>query len=262
MDEGLWAQRDYGVRFEWGLVGAQRIADPRAAVVVIDVLSFSTTVSIAVNAGTWVYPCVWGSEQATIYGEKVGAAVAVGRSEVDVTHPYSLSPASIIDGPATARLVLPSPNGSTIALNLGSDGAVAQVLIGSLRNAHAVGTWLASHHFGSTERPICIVAAGERWPDDSLRPALEDYLGAGAVLNALAHAGLAESARWSPEARLTLAAYAGTPDVANAVRLSGSGRELIERGYERDIELAVVHGADTAVPLLINDAFRDALHLD
>lgn len=261
MSETLWGQREYGVRVEWGLAGAERIADPRGALVVVDVLSFSTTVSIAVSGGTWVYPCLWGNEQARQYGETLGAAVAVGRSEVDAAHPYSLSPASVVDAPSAGRLVLPSPNGSTIALNLGAQAAVAQVLAASLRNAYAVGTWLLSHHFGTPERPICVVAAGEKWPDGSLRPAIEDYLGAGAVLNACAHAGAAESATWSPEARLALSAYVGTADVANAVRVSGSGRELIDRGFERDVDLAIALGADTVVPLLINDAFRDALRL-
>jgi 2-phosphosulfolactate phosphatase len=259
MNDGLWSQRDYGVRLEWGLVGAERIVDPRAAVVVVDVLSFSTTVGIAVSGGTLVYPCIWGSEQARQYGDKVGAAVAVGRSDVDATHPYSLSPASIVDAPAAGRLVLPSPNGSTIALRAGTAGVAAQVLAASLRNAGAVGTWLRSHHFGSIDRPICIVAAGEKWPDGSLRPAIEDYLGAGAVLSALANGGMPESVSWSPEARLGLAAFVGTPDVPTAVRAGGSGRELIDRGYSRDVDLAVALGADTAVPLLIKGAFHDAL---
>jgi 2-phosphosulfolactate phosphatase len=261
MNEGQWGQHAYGVRLEWGLVGAERIADPRGALVVVDVLSFSTTVSIAVTSGTWVYPYMWGAEQARKYGEKVGAAVAVGRSDVDAAHPYSLSPASIVDAPSAGRLVLPSPNGSTIALLASSAGSVAQTLVAGLRNAGSVGTWLLSHHFGTPQHPICIVAAGEQWPDDSLRPAIEDYLGAGAVLKALADGGPAESGSWSPEARLALAAYVGTPDVAGLVRASGSGRELIDRGYERDVDLAVTLGADTVVPLLISDAFRDALHL-
>jgi phosphosulfolactate phosphohydrolase-like enzyme len=45
------------------------------------------------------------------------------------------------------------------------------------------------------------------------------------------------------------------------VRASGSGQELIERGYGRDVDLAVAVGADTVVPLLVQGAFRDALHL-
>jgi 2-phosphosulfolactate phosphatase len=261
MDEQHWRQRQYGVRLEWGLAGAKRIIDPRGALVVVDVLSFSTTVSIAVSGGTWVYPFEWGADEAREHADKVGAAVAVGRSEVDVTHPYSLSPASIVGAPSPGRLVLPSPNGSTIALSASRDGTVAQVLAASVRNADAVGTWLVSHHFGTIDRPVCVIAAGEKWPDASLRPALEDYLGAGAVLSALAQGGLPESASWSPEARLGLAAFIGTPDVAHAVRASGSGQELIERGYGRDVDLAVAVGADTVVPLLVKGAFRDALHL-
>jgi 2-phosphosulfolactate phosphatase len=46
---------------------------------------------------------------------------------------------------------------------------------------------------------VAVIAAGERWRgDDSLRPSLEDHLGAGAVLSALAGLGYRDA--MSPEA--------------------------------------------------------------
>ncbi len=36
-----WGQDGYGLRFEWGLVGAQEVASPRGALVIVDVLSFT-----------------------------------------------------------------------------------------------------------------------------------------------------------------------------------------------------------------------------
>jgi 2-phosphosulfolactate phosphatase len=45
-----------------------------------------------------------------------------------------------------------------------------------------------------------VIAAGERWRyDDSLRPAVEDHLGAGAILSALVALGHGDG--FSPEAR-------------------------------------------------------------
>ncbi|MDP7133332.1 MAG: hypothetical protein QF437_22750, partial [Planctomycetota bacterium] len=42
-------------------------------------------------------------------------------------------------------------------------------------------------------RKIGVVPAGERWPDYSLRPALEDILGAGAILSCLGGIKTAEA---------------------------------------------------------------------
>jgi 2-phosphosulfolactate phosphatase len=49
-------QQAYGVRFEWGPYGARRLASGAACLVVVDVLSFTTSVTVAVEAGTEVHP--------------------------------------------------------------------------------------------------------------------------------------------------------------------------------------------------------------
>ncbi|WP_238385059.1 hypothetical protein [Nesterenkonia muleiensis] len=50
----LMGQRDYPIRFDWGPVGAR--ASGADIAVVVDVLSFSTSVCIAVERGMQVYP--------------------------------------------------------------------------------------------------------------------------------------------------------------------------------------------------------------
>ncbi|WP_427168214.1 hypothetical protein ACQF4J_42955 [Streptomyces sp. C1-1] len=67
---------------------------------------------------------------------------------------------------------------------------------------------------GTAERPLAVIAAGERWPDGSLRPALEDLLGAGAIIDELVSHG---AGPLSPEAAAARACFTGTPDVAAAV---------------------------------------------
>ena len=86
--------------------------------------------------------------------------------------PGSLSPAALA-GVAPGTLVeLASPNGATVSL--AAAGAGALVLVGCLRNASAVAA--AARRLGG---PVGVVAAGERRPDGSLRPAVEDLVGAG-----------------------------------------------------------------------------------
>lgn len=246
----VFAQRDTGVRFEWGLAGARAVTQHGAAVVVVDVLSFSTAATVAVGRGTAVYPHRWPSPDAEAFARAHQAVCAVRRRAVDADHPWSRSPSHLLAAPTVERLVLPSPNGSAIAAEV----TAAAVLAGCLRNATAVARWLSAHDFGRPDRPVVVIAAGERWPDGELRPALEDLLGAGAVI-----VGLPPDLKRSPEASAAEAAWHAQRDqLRDAVRSCSSGRELIDAGYPEDVDLASEPDTDPIVPLLIESAFRRA----
>ncbi|WP_019901634.1 2-phosphosulfolactate phosphatase [Salinispora arenicola] len=251
MTAAAHTQPGSGARFEWGLAGAAELSRVCAVLVVVDVLSFTTAVEVAVGRGTRVHPFPWG-EQAAEYARRIGAVAAVGRRSVAPEQPWSLSPAALAAAPAVRELVLPSPNGSAISAAASATGL--PVVAACLRNARAVGRWLHRQGYGTTYAPIGVVAAGERWPDTSLRPAVEDQLGAAYVLDALSRVpgGL------SVEAALALAALASTPDVPAAVRGSVSGRELAEGGFAADVEMAVQVNVSDVVPVLRNDVFSAA----
>jgi 2-phosphosulfolactate phosphatase len=239
-----WAQAGYGVRFDWGPVGAARVGAHGGALVIVDVLSFTTAVTVAVERGVAVYPAASGDARAAELAAEVGAELAAGRDAVTAERPWSLSPAALRVAPAPARRVLPSPNGSAIAA--AADGVVVAAC---LRNAGAVAAWLSERRAGG----VTVIAAGERWPDGSLRPALEDLLGAGAVLAGLARHGAGAE---SPEAAGARAVYASTPSVADTVRRCASGVELVTGGYGADVEAAVEAEASDVVPVLADGAFR------
>ncbi len=139
-------------------------------IIVVDVLSFSTCVDIAVGRGVAIYPAKPGEPAPAPHG----AVIAGRRGQAD----YSLSPASFLTASAGLRCVLPSPNGA--ALTLAAERRRAVVLASCLRNAAAVARYAAS--IGAT---FNVCPAGERWPDGSIRFAIEDWIGAGAVLRAL-----------------------------------------------------------------------------
>jgi 2-phosphosulfolactate phosphatase len=246
---GDWfMQASHGVRFEWGPVGAELLAQDTVCLVVVDVLSFTTSVTVAVEAGTQVFPYRWRDETAAAFADKVGAQLAVGRSMATETSPWSLSPAALRRAPFASRLVLPSPNGSTIAAVAGQ----ATVVAGALRNATAVGRWLADRGYGTAEQPVLVIASGERWPDGSLRPALEDLLGAGAVIAALRRSG---RSHLSPEAAIAAAVFDGVTDVDATVAACASGHELINSGYADDVAIATELDACDVVPVLVGGAF-------
>lgn len=244
-------QEAYAVRCEWGPTGAEAVTADYA--VVVDVLSFSTTVVCAVERGAAVHPFAWRDERAAAFAREVGARVAVGRLEArEQQGEVSLSPASMSALAPGDRIVLPSPNGSTISHALLDSGAT--VLAGCLRNAAAVATWLAPRLTEGAS--LVVVPAGERWPDGSLRPAAEDLWGAGAILHTLVERGCTGL---SPEARLAAASYAAVaPRVTEELRACASGVELIERGFGSDVDSAARTDESPAVPVLADGAFVDA----
>src|SRR5262245_40889594 len=84
------------VRFEWGPTGAAAVAAGAHLAVVVDVLSFTTTLSIAVDRGITVLPFRWKDERAAAYAAEHDATLAVGRLEARALPPgtgVSLSPA-------------------------------------------------------------------------------------------------------------------------------------------------------------------------
>ncbi|MER5433595.1 2-phosphosulfolactate phosphatase [Streptomyces sp. NPDC002588] len=241
-------QQGHGVRFEWGPVGARLLAPDVACLVVVDVLSFTTAVTVAVEAGTQVFPYAWRDDTALAFAREKAARLAVGRRQATPDTPWSLSPAALREAPFAPRLVLPSPNGSAIAAAAGG----ATVIAGCLRNATAVGRWLAAQGYGTEHRPVGVVAAGERWPDGSLRPALEDQLGAGAIIAELRRQG---AGPLSPEAAAARSAFTGTPDVADAVTRCSSGLELSRSGFAADVAIATEPDTAATVPVLTDGAF-------
>jgi 2-phosphosulfolactate phosphatase len=239
-------QAAHRVRFDWGPTGAAAIADGADVAVVVDVLSFTTTVCIAVERGITVLPHPWKDERAAAYAEERAATLAVGRVEARSLpggSGVSLSPAAMARVSGRSRVVLPSPNGSTICFGLAERGCT--VVAASLRNRTAVARWLAAR-----DGTVAVVAAGERWPDGSLRPCAEDLWGAGAVLCLLPPAGL------SPEARVAAEAFGAVEgSLAATLHECASGLELVEAGFAEDVELAAQLDAARVVPLLTGGEF-------
>lgn len=246
MAESVYTQPDSGVRFDWGLAGATELARVCAVLVVVDVLSFTTAVTVAAERGIRVHPFPW-HDQADEYARRIGAVAATGRTGTTPQRPWSLSPAALRAARPVPDLVLPSPNGSTICA--AAEAVGVPVVAGCLRNAAAVAGMLRTEGYGTAERPVGVIAAGERWPDGGLRPAVEDLLGAAAVLDGLT------SAELSIEAATTVAVLATIGDVPAAVRGGVSGRELIGRGFGADVEIATEIDASIEVPVLRGGTF-------
>jgi 2-phosphosulfolactate phosphatase len=254
-----YAQHGFRARFDWGPPGADAVGPGAAVVAVVDVLSFTTTLTVAVDRGIEVFPYRWRDDSAVGHAERHGAVLAVGRSQVDGPGQVSLSPATIRAARGIDRLVLPSPNGSTIAQQLAAAGST--VIGVALRNVTAAVEWTRSRLRIDPDAAVAVIAAGERWNDGSLRPAIEDVWGAGAFLAGLADAGLADAglASLSPEAEAAVAGYRQVADRLPDVLVDcASGRELIAHGYPEDVAIALEIDASRSVPVLRGESFRPA----
>src|SRR6478735_9321793 len=232
---------------EWGPTGASAIGADVDVAVVVDVLSFTTTLSVAVERGIRVHPFRWKDERAAAHAAELGAVLAGPRGPG-----VSLSSAAMLEVRGVERIVLPSPNGSAISAGLVDRGAT--VVGACLRNRSAVAHWLAPR-VAAGER-VAVIAAGERWPDGSLRPAVEDLWGAGAVVAALVDLGVTGL---SPEARVAEHAFrAVAPQLAGELDACASGQELIGMGFAGDVAVAAELDRSDVVPVLRGDAFVDA----
>ena len=161
-----YEQEKYDIRFEWGIKGIEALGPTSDVIIIVDVLSFTTSVDVAVSNGAIIYPYRFKDQTVLAYAEEKGALVASGRSKPVAA--YSLSPVSLKKLPKDTKLILPSPNGSTLAL---AAGKYATTLAGCIRNCRSVGEKAAS----SGQR-ITVIACGERWPDGTTgtRPGLHD----------------------------------------------------------------------------------------
>ncbi len=118
---------------EWGLRGVETLRDRVAVLVIVNVMSFSTAVDVAVARGASVIPFPAGDRTAARAAATAAAAV-LAEPRSTAGGGYSLSPLSLADLASGARLLLPSSNGSRLSLA----GDAVPVLTGCLRNAKAV----------------------------------------------------------------------------------------------------------------------------
>jgi 2-phosphosulfolactate phosphatase len=239
MDSSYFDQHDYTIRCEWGSQGVAALQPISDVIIIVDVLSFSTCVDVGVHNGALIYPYRWRDETAEQFATSISALLAHPHRTSSTG--YSLSPASLRHIPAGTRLVLPSPNGATLSHLTGTTPTLA----GCLRNAQSVAK--AAQQLGHR---IGVIAAGERWPDGSLRPAIEDWIGAGAIISDLAGSR-------SPEAELASHTFLQTrSNISHSLMSCSSGRELIGRGFAEDVQIATELNVSDTAPIFIEGAYR------
>ena len=155
--------------------------------------------------------------------------------------------------PLDAAAHATSINGACVA----AAASDSLVLLACLRNASAVAdAVLAEQTRRAARTSVAIIAAGELTKGEAaeVRFAVEDQLGAGAVIDALAARGIDHT---SPEAAAACEGFRGLRGaVRHLLAAGGSGQELLERGLRDEVLHAAEIDATDAVPVLRDGAFR------
>lgn len=236
----IFNQSEYDIKCEWGLQGVQTLAPICDVLIIVDVITFSTRVEIAVARGAMVYPYAFKDGDAEAFASSIGGVVADIRSSA-ADHPLN-AVQSLLGIAAGTRIVLPSPNGAALSLAAGA----VPTLAGCMRNAKALAD--AASQIGQR---IGVIAAGERWrTDGSLRPSLEDWLGAGAIIRHLAGSR-------SPEAWAAVAGAEAAIEQGLGTLLMGcaSGKELVAANRSEDVRLCAMLDVSGSVPILRDRAY-------
>jgi 2-phosphosulfolactate phosphatase len=103
----IFDQSEFDVRCECGDEGLQQLAPISDVVIIVDVLSFSTCVSVATARGATILPYGPHENSAAEFARSRDADLAGARGQSR----YSLSPASFMDSSSGIRVVLPGVNG-------------------------------------------------------------------------------------------------------------------------------------------------------
>jgi 2-phosphosulfolactate phosphatase len=129
------------------------------------------------------------------------------------------------------------------------DANEAVVVEGSLRNCAAVARWALERQAGKGDRfTVAVVAAGEAREGGDTRFALEDLLGAGAIIDALASVGIDYC---SPEAAAAAAAFTGLRNATgHLIGASTSGRAVALKDGRAQIDYAIDVNSSDEVPIL------------
>jgi 2-phosphosulfolactate phosphatase len=240
INEDVFNQTKYPVRFEWGEEGVRRLAPLSSVVVIIDVLSFTTCVDVAVSRGVTVFPYRYKDNSARTYAQSVDAVLAGKRGESP-----SLSPGSLLSLSSQARIVLPSPNGSTCTVIAKESNAIP--IAGCIRNAFAVSSFIQERY---TDSVVSVIACGEQWSNSVLRPAIEDLIGAGAILSQF------DQSLLSPEAKVAVSTFRhAESDIQKILAECSSGRELAEKGFPEDVSIASELNVSHVVPVFKDGAY-------
>ena len=225
------------------------IRDTDSVFVVVDILRASSSIVALLQSGVPAIVPAANVEQALGLRQRLPDHLLCG--EVNGLPPpgfdYGNSPAEFAALDAGGRPAILATSNGTRVLNQLSEAPA--VLVGALLNREAVARAvlaLAREH-SRNAMVVCAASPGGR------AIALEDALGAGAIIEAALR--LDDSLQPTDAARFARDAFLARRDgLAQALASARHGAELIEAGFETDVEYCAQLDVSSIVPVLNRDA--------
>jgi len=247
MQDPKFNQHPHRCRFDWGGRGVRDAAARGDVIVIVDVLRFSSCVAAAVERGASVYACAFDAEADEI-ARRVGGRVAEAPPGSGAG--FALVP-TFTEAKTDEAIVLRTRNGAECTLLAAS---APHVFAGALLNASTVAR-AVKRILDASDLCLTVVACGERLSkptdDEPTRFAIEDYLGAGAILSAI-------NTDLSPEARVCAGAFdRSRGDVLELLLDCGSGRQLRAWELQDDVLFAAQIDVCSAAPMLRDGRYED-----
>ncbi len=227
------------IHLEWSAIGAKLAAARGDIVVIVDVLSFSTSVTVVLaNGGTALS---YSHQEIQEQGGPEAVALRlnaeiISRDRQFTQSRFSLSPVSLKAIQPQDRIVLTSINGARC---VSSAAKSPIVVIGALINRLAVAEAISQMLRLSETNRCTLIACGELWSsifpaEEGMRPSIEDLIGVGAIAQALS-----TEFTLSIEAQNAVDTFnANRENLLSFLSNSISGRQLISRDFGGDVELA------------------------
>ena len=246
--ENIFDQSPYQCRMDWGIRGVEEASNRGDIIIIVDVLSFSSAVINALHNGVIIYPFPRVGE-INEFAKLVGGEVCIlERARARELGLPSLSATSFNETHKGQKFILSSINGATCVKAATKSSTI---IVGGLLNVFSVAE-VANKIQKENNINITVIACGERWNSlnnetRDLRPSIEDYLGAGAILELL-------NGTKSQEAKVCINAYKSSKqEIEELITDSSSGRELLNMGFPEDVRFSCQLNLFKDVPLLVKD---------
>ncbi|HUC89010.1 MAG TPA: 2-phosphosulfolactate phosphatase [Candidatus Paceibacterota bacterium] len=158
--DNVFNQEPFECKLDWGLNGIKEAVKRKDIIIIVDILSFSTTVTTAIHYGSEIFPFSKTEiEDIDSYAKEINAEVVLGRSEAKLYNKQSLSSLSFNKSCNGKKFLLPSRNGSTYSKIAENNDFV---FIGSIINARPVAQ-IVNRIRKFNKIPVTIISCGERW---------------------------------------------------------------------------------------------------